>query len=231
MTDDILFDYFSEYGHVESAYCIKRHTGANTGYGFVYYSDEETADFVIGLKKHRFQGQNMIARRFKRKYSGGKKHRSTPSQQFRKGYAEGGRGYGREGLAVQSFGGPVDRPGYRLQGDRGAEKDLRGANGCCRGDRERGYRRKKEIFERGQRNFMEEKSPVDRKKSHRSKKRRTGGRRAAITRLRKIYESYLTHNLNVINMDALKLSRLGVIDENHDEGNLMMSRIRAKNWE
>jgi cold-inducible RNA-binding protein len=89
VTDDDLFEHFSQMGTVESANIVQdRETGRSRGFGFVEMTNEDEADNAINeFNGQEYDGRNMVVNEARPRENGGG---------GRGGYNRGGnRGGGR----------------------------------------------------------------------------------------------------------------------------------------
>jgi RNA recognition motif-containing protein len=114
VTDDDLFEHFSQLGTVESANIVMdRETGRSRGFGFVEMTNEDEADNAVNeYNGKEYDGRNMVVNEARPRENGG-----------------GGGGGGRGGYGGGGGGG---RGGYRGGGGgggRGGYDSNRGGGG------------------------------------------------------------------------------------------------------
>ena len=73
VTDDDLFEHFSQLGTVESANIVQdRDTGRSRGFGFVEMSNEDEADTAINeYNGQEYDGRNMVVNEARPRENGG----------------------------------------------------------------------------------------------------------------------------------------------------------------
>lgn len=108
VTDDDLFEHFSQLGTVESANIVMdRETGRSRGFGFVEMTNEDEADNAVNeYNGKEYDGRNMVVNEARPRENGG------------------GGGGGRGG-----YGGGGGRGGNRGGGGRGGYDNNRGGGG------------------------------------------------------------------------------------------------------
>lgn len=75
MNDHMLFNFFSSYGFIDSAFSIKKN-GVSKGYGFVYFKHQSAAEYVARLGKIKFEGKFMIVQIYQQKGKPSKHHQA-----------------------------------------------------------------------------------------------------------------------------------------------------------
>ncbi|CAL4127627.1 unnamed protein product [Meganyctiphanes norvegica] len=104
-TEDSLYEYFGQYGQLESAKVITdRETGRSKGFAFIVFADSQVVDTVLNASPHTIDGRSVEPRR------------ATPG-----GGGGGGRGGGRGGgggfrQGGGGYGGGGGGGGYRQGG-------------------------------------------------------------------------------------------------------------------